>query len=174
LSAVNVVAHHLDALRARLAGRTNESPEALLNDLVPALIKGLAADAGRPGVDLRGQAHEGAIGRPDFSVKDGLLVIGHVETKAPGAGVDTSRFKGHDREQWQRFRRLPWERSLAVVSGGGWFVSGALFIGAAFASGDTRTVLLVAAGAAAVATETWRWVIRHRWQARQIGHSGES
>lgn len=49
------------------------------------------------------------MGRPDFSVKDGLLLIGHLETKAPGDGADTSRFRRgtHNYRQWQRFKRLP-------------------------------------------------------------------
>jgi hypothetical protein len=107
VSPQDVVASHLGALQARLVGRTNESREALLNDLVPNLIRSLAKDAGRPSVDLRGQAYEGNLGRPDFSVKDGLLLIGHVETKAPGEGADTAKFRGHNREQWERFKRLP-------------------------------------------------------------------
>jgi hypothetical protein len=104
MTSVNVIADHLDALRKRIKGRTNESPEALLNDLVPQLVKALAAEAGRAGIDLRGQAYEGNIGRPDFSVKENLLLIGHVETKAPGAGADSSKFKGHDKDQWTRFQ----------------------------------------------------------------------
>ena len=37
---------------------------------------------------------------------DGLL-CGFVELKAPGRGAKTSAFKGHDKEQWERFRELP-------------------------------------------------------------------
>jgi hypothetical protein len=99
---------YVSALSARLAGVTNEGAEAQLADLVPNLLVGLARDQGRPGIDLRGQAHEKAVGIPDFSIKDGLLLIGHVETKAPGSGADPARFKGkHDKDQWQRFKKLP-------------------------------------------------------------------
>ncbi|MEJ7787775.1 MAG: N-6 DNA methylase, partial [Solirubrobacteraceae bacterium] len=99
---------HLRILRARLAGRTNESPEALLADLIPDLISSLAPHAGRGGIDLLGQPYEAEIGRPDFSVKDGPLLVGHVETKAPGAGADVEAFRTrHDRDQWERFRNLP-------------------------------------------------------------------
>ncbi len=49
----------------------------------------------------------GPVGRPDFSVKDGALLVGHLETKPPGAGADVRRFRGHDREQWRRFEQLP-------------------------------------------------------------------
>jgi hypothetical protein len=102
-----VVTEHLRRLQSQLAGRTNESREALLNDLIPNLVKALAPEVGRPGVELRGQAYEGNIGRPDFSVKDHLLLIGHLETKAPGLGADARKFRGHDKEQWERFRKLP-------------------------------------------------------------------
>jgi hypothetical protein len=98
----------INTLSVRRAGRTNESPEAQLADLVPNLLIGLAKDQGRPSIDLRGQAREKAIGIPDFSIKDGLLLIGHVETKPPGAGADPTKFKGeHDRNQWERFKKLP-------------------------------------------------------------------
>jgi hypothetical protein len=102
-----VVTNHLKRLQDRLARRSNESPEALLADLVPDLVKGVGELLNRPGIDLLGQAYEGDLGRPDFSVKDGLLLLGHVETKPPGAGADTRRFRGHNRRQWNRFSRLP-------------------------------------------------------------------
>lgn len=79
----------------------------MLADLLPTLVVGLAKAMGRPQVDLLGQPYEGALGRPDFSVKDGGLLIGHVETKPPGAGADVRRFRGHDRDQWNRFKQLP-------------------------------------------------------------------
>jgi Type ISP C-terminal specificity domain len=102
-----LVTEHLGDLRRRLQTRTTESPEALLADLVPRLITGLAEAIGRNQVDLLGQAYEGDIGRPDFSVKDAMQLVGHVETKPPGAGADPRRFRGHDRSQWQRFQKLP-------------------------------------------------------------------
>ena len=35
------------------------------------------------------------------------MVIGHVELKAPGAGVDPAGFRGHNEQQWQLLRHLP-------------------------------------------------------------------
>jgi hypothetical protein len=98
---------YMDRLRARQAVRERESPEALLADLVPWLIRGVAGILSRPNVDLLGQAYEGGLGRPDFSVRDGPLMIGHVETKPPRVGADVRRFRAHDREQWKRFTKLP-------------------------------------------------------------------
>ena len=34
-------------------------------------------------------------------------VCGYVELKAPGSGAQTSRFKGHDKKQWEKFKALP-------------------------------------------------------------------
>lgn len=45
--------------------------------------------------------------RPDYSVHVGGALIGFVELKAPGRGVDTSRFRGHDKQQWERLACLP-------------------------------------------------------------------
>jgi hypothetical protein len=99
---------YVNALTARQAGATNEGREAQLADLVPNLLIALAREQGRAGIDLRGQAREKAVGIPDFSIKDGLLLIGHLETKAPGIGADPTKFKAeHDRDQWERYKKLP-------------------------------------------------------------------
>ena len=45
--------------------------------------------------------------RADYSVHVGGALIGFVELKAPGKGVDTSRFRGHDKQQWERLACLP-------------------------------------------------------------------
>ncbi len=47
------------------------------------------------------------LGRADYAILDGQLLIGHAELKAPGTGVDVRGFRGHNREQWQRFANLP-------------------------------------------------------------------
>lgn len=58
----------------------------------------------RPERDLVG------VGRPDYTVhragRPNGLPVGFVELKAPGTGVDTSLFSGHDAEQWERFSVL--------------------------------------------------------------------
>jgi hypothetical protein len=106
--ATKLLTIYVNALTARQAGATNEGREAQLADLVPNLLIALAKKQGRAGIDLRGQAREKAVGIPDFSIKDGLLLIGHLETKAPGLGADPTKFKAeHDRDQWERFKKLP-------------------------------------------------------------------
>ena len=60
---------------------------------------------------------EGGIGRPDLGVTAGGLLCGHVELKAPGRGARAERFRGREREQWQRFRALP---NLIYTDGSEW------------------------------------------------------
>jgi hypothetical protein len=67
-----------------------------------------------------------------------------------------------------------WEQSIAAISGAGWLAVGALFLGAAAASGGIRTALLIAGAAAGIATAACRWVILDRWETRQGRQSGES
>ena len=103
-----IVVAYLTELRERLRYTDTESAEAVIGEPIRDLVRELAAAAGRPEVDLRGQAREPGIGRPDFSVKDGPALIGHVEIKTPGAGADPAAFKTkHDKDQWQRFKKLP-------------------------------------------------------------------
>ncbi|MGC5026994.1 type ISP restriction/modification enzyme [Tsukamurella sp. DT100] len=45
--------------------------------------------------------------RPDFAVTDQNVLVGFVEVKAPGKGADPRRFKGHDKQQWERLKALP-------------------------------------------------------------------
>ncbi|MFE0686588.1 type ISP restriction/modification enzyme [Streptomyces xiamenensis] len=46
--------------------------------------------------------------RPDFAIGISNRIIGHIELKAPGKGVDPTRWrpKDHDRRQWEKFRAL--------------------------------------------------------------------
>lgn len=60
---------------------------------------------------------DGAGGRPDYGVFRERLVVGYVELKAPGTGADVSRYRGHNREQFQRFRRIP---NLLYSDGNEW------------------------------------------------------
>jgi hypothetical protein len=95
-------------LRERLRYADAESREALLVEPLRVLVRAVAQSRRRPGVDIRGQIDEPGIGRPDFSVKDGPTLIGHIETKAPGLGSDPALFRDrHDRAQWKRYQNLP-------------------------------------------------------------------
>ena len=49
----------------------------------------------------------GRTGRPDYAVHLNRLLTGYVEIKAPGLGATASRFRGHNREQFNRFSAVP-------------------------------------------------------------------
>jgi hypothetical protein len=90
--------------RVQALARGEAEPEA---QLIP-LVKGLLEETlgvrvvieARPKGDTK-------VGKPDLGVKHQGLLVGFVELKAPGKGADPERYRGHDREQWERFRQLP-------------------------------------------------------------------
>ncbi len=45
--------------------------------------------------------------RPDYAVTLGAVLVGFVEIKAPGKGADPRKYKGHDKEQWEKLQSLP-------------------------------------------------------------------
>lgn len=45
--------------------------------------------------------------RPDYAITLRNVLVGFVEVKAPGKGADPRRFKGHDKEQWEKLQSLP-------------------------------------------------------------------
>lgn len=45
--------------------------------------------------------------RPDFAVTIGDVLTGFIEVKALGKGADPRRYRGHDKEQFERLRLLP-------------------------------------------------------------------
>jgi hypothetical protein len=83
-------------------------PEDLLRGPFEELVRSLAASSGIADVVLAGEYRlaQDRI-RPDYGVHVAGALVGFVEIKAPGKGVDTSRYKGHDRQQWERLALLP-------------------------------------------------------------------
>ena len=55
--------------------------------------------------------------RPDFGVHRDDVLTGHIEVKAPGKGVDPSKFHGHDKAQWQHLQSFP---NLILTDGNEW------------------------------------------------------
>lgn len=109
-------------LRVTAAARANDGValEDHLRAPVQWLVESVAEDLGYPKLVLAGEisgAVEGA--RPDYTVIRAGLVIGHIELKAPGAGVDPEGFSGHNLEQWQQLRHLP---NLLYTDGIDWIL----------------------------------------------------
>ena len=59
------------------------------------------------------------LGRPDYAVHRKQLLAGYVELKAPGVGVNASRFKGHNRDQFKRFSAVP---NILYTDGNEWAI----------------------------------------------------
>jgi hypothetical protein len=66
---------------------------------------------------LKGESQAERIGRPDFGIAVKGLLVGYVELKAPGKGADPRYFKGHDKQQWERFQLLP---NIIYTDGNQW------------------------------------------------------
>ena len=83
-------------------------------------MESVAEDLGYSKLVLAGEI-SGAVGgaRPDYTVARGGLVVGHVELKAPGAGVDPEGFRGHNLAQWLSLRHLP---NLLYTDGIDWIL----------------------------------------------------
>ncbi len=55
--------------------------------------------------------------RPDYGVSVKGAIVGYVEVKAPGKGLDPNSLTGHDKVQWERQRDLP---NLIYTNGTEW------------------------------------------------------
>jgi len=144
-----------DVVARRFATGGGE-PEELLRGPFERLVADFAKDAGVSKVDLAGEHHLAVDRvRPDYAVYASGALVGFIELKAPGKGVDTARYKGHDRQQWQRLACLPnvlysdgqafalyrdGERVGDVVR----LVGDVMTAGAALADADGRLAALVA------------------------------
>ncbi len=134
-------------LRLRVAAEAGANHGIALEDHLRApvqtLVESVAADLGYPDLVLAGEisgAVEGA--RPDYTATRGGLVIGHVELKPPGAGVDPDAFTGHNLDQWLQLRHLPnllytdgidwilWQDSQQVARATAWTAPGKGIAGA--------------------------------------------
>ncbi len=45
--------------------------------------------------------------RPDYAITVRRALVGFVEIKAPGKGADPRKYRGHDKEQWEKLQSLP-------------------------------------------------------------------
>ena len=108
---------YADEVRAKYEVQVNAQDEDALKSLVGDLLRECGA-AWDIETQWRSEARaEGDIGRPDLGITAGGLLCGHVELKAPGRGARPEGFRGHDREQWQRFQALP---NLIYTDGSEW------------------------------------------------------
>ena len=83
-------------------------PEEQLRGPLEQLIGDLASGAGITEPVLAGE-HQLAADRvrPDYAVHVEDALVGFIEVKAPGKGVNPERYRGHDRKQWEQLACLP-------------------------------------------------------------------
>ena len=85
-------------------------PEEQLRAPLEGLIDDLAELCGFPR-DAVKAVGESAIAtlktRPDYAITLRNALVGFIEIKAPGKGADPRRFRGHDKQQWEKLQSLP-------------------------------------------------------------------
>ncbi len=86
-----------------VVGENEEQLRAPFERLIGAVAASLNMD-----VVCVGETHlPDRLGKPDYGVMAGGLAAGYAELKAPGKGVLRRSFRGHDRNQFDRFVQLP-------------------------------------------------------------------
>ena len=96
-----------EAVTVKTASVAQGAPEDQLRAPFEGFLKDLGAAWGWT-VTCTGEATlPNRLGRPDYAVSRDKLLTGHVELKRPGTGASSSRFSGHDEEQFKRFSSLP-------------------------------------------------------------------
>jgi hypothetical protein len=91
--------------------------EAAIRAPLEALVAGVGKLIGVPAVlhdEVRDPERQV---RPDYGVSVNKAIMGYIEVKAPGRGIDPAGFTGHDKVQWERQRDLP---NLVYTNGTMW------------------------------------------------------
>ena len=113
----DAVREFADTIAANFALPVVAQPEDQLKAPVRELLRACGEAWGIETASRSEARAEGGIGRPDLGFTAGGLLCGYVELKAPGRGARPERFRGRDREQWQRFQALP---NLIYTDGSEW------------------------------------------------------
>jgi len=103
LNALQVFA---DAVCSTARATASGDPESRLTTPVQQLLSTVGRLLARR-LTIVPETSVGDLGQPDFCVEDDGVLIGFVELKAPGKGADPDNYRGHDCEQWDRFRQIP-------------------------------------------------------------------
>ena len=104
------------AIAAKASSVVRGAPE----DRLRAPLEQFCREAGAAlgiGVRAIGEARIPGLGRPDYAVERDGLLAGYIELKPTGTGAAANRFRGHDREQFQRFAAIP---NLLYADGAEW------------------------------------------------------
>ena len=111
----------LQEFAAAVTAKTTQLTAGEPEDQLRAPFEGFMADVAAAlgwGVTCTSEATlPNRLGRPDYAVHLDKVLVGYVEIKAPGTGADAGRFKGRNRQQFQRFSAIP---NLLYTDGNEW------------------------------------------------------
>jgi len=111
MTLANAIARYGKEAQAKLANvAAHGEPEDQLRAPLEGLFADLALLCGFPAntVAAVGESAIAALKtRPDYAITLRQALVGFVEIKAPGKGADPRRFRGHDKEQWDKLQSLP-------------------------------------------------------------------
>ncbi len=94
------------SLTAKFTTRTDGQPEAQLKSPVEQLFIAYSKIISRQ-IVLKDESSVDRLGRPDYAVESKGLLIGYIELKEPEKGANPFKYKGHDADQWSRFKNIP-------------------------------------------------------------------
>ena len=106
-----------DQVFDKFAAHAKGEPEEQLKSPVDTLLRSYGKVRNKKIVPKGESALENRLGKPDFAVHEDRLPIGYLELKAPGKGANPEVYKGHDREQWDRFKNVP---NIIYTDGNEW------------------------------------------------------
>jgi hypothetical protein len=98
--------HFSITLTAKFSAKSVGQPEAQLKSPVEQLFSAYST-ATSHAIVLKDESAVDRLGRPDYAVESNGLLIGYIELKEPDKGANPEKYKGHDAEQWERFKSIP-------------------------------------------------------------------
>jgi len=93
-------------LTAKFSAKSAGQPEAQLKAPIEQLFAAYSGSIARK-IVLKDESSVDRIGRPDYAVESNGLLIGYIELKEPDKGANPEKYKGHDADQWERFKNIP-------------------------------------------------------------------
>lgn len=106
-----------EAITIKMTQATRGEPEEQIRSPFENLISSISEVLGLRLVSTGETLLGNRIGKPDYAIQNNGLLVGYVELKAPGVGADHRRFRGHNRNQFDRFSVIP---NLLYTDGNEW------------------------------------------------------
>ncbi len=101
---------------AKYSAQSIGQPEAQLKSPIEQLFKVYSQSVSQTLI-LKDESSVDRLGRPDYALENNGLLIGYIELKEPDKGANPEKFKGHDADQWSRFKNIP---NIIYTSGNEW------------------------------------------------------